>query len=73
MVSSVNICQIKKPPGLPIFKSVGIPGIQEIHETMVNQLVTDKAKNCSDMAEKTFVAIKWAFGVPPEDPAASQG
>ena len=71
---SVNICQIKKPPGLPIFKSVGIPGTQEIHETMVNQLVTDKAKNCSDMAEKNFfVAIKWAFGVPPEDPAASQG
>ncbi len=71
---SVNICQIKKPPGLPIFKSVGIPGIQEIHETMVNQLVTDKAKNCSDMAEKNFfVAIKWAYGIPPEDPAASQG
>ena len=71
---NVNICQIKKPPGLPIFKSVGIPGIQEIHETMVNQLVTDKAKNCSDMAEKNFfVAIKWAYGIPPEDSAASQG
>ena len=34
-------------PGLPRFPAIGVAGITEIHEALVNKLVNEKASDCS--------------------------
>mgnify|MGYP006429276387 CR=1 FL=1 len=41
--STHNICGIANLPGLPRFKTVGLPSISEHHESFLNQLVAKKA------------------------------
>ncbi|MBT5093443.1 MAG: Tad domain-containing protein [Halobacteriovoraceae bacterium] len=61
--STHNICGIANLPGLPRFKTVGLPSISEHHESFLNQLVAKKALACEERTDINFgAALLWAYG-----------
>ena len=57
-----NICPIYTLPGIPRFPAIGVAGISEIHESFVNTIVQEKAKNCSERTQLNFLtALSWAY------------
>ncbi len=69
-----NICQIVSVPGLPRFKSVGLPGISRHHEAFLDTLVKTKAEDCLNRSQVNMgAAMLWAYGtgfdnLPPNAP-----
>lgn len=58
-----NICEIYKIPGLPRFKTTGLPGISEQHEAFLNSIVSSKSKDCAQRTTLNFsTAMIWAYG-----------
>lgn len=61
--TSKNICPLYMVPGLPRFKPIGVAGITEIQEAIVNKLVTEKATDCSSRSNINYLAaIAWTYG-----------
>lgn len=61
--TSKNICPLYMVPGLPRFKPIGVAGITEIHESIVNKLVNEKASDCSSRSNINYLAaINWTYG-----------
>lgn len=61
---AANICSIYTIPGLPRFEPVNLPGLDETHTVMINELVKAKAQDCSKRSDLNFVtAVNWAYGV----------
>ena len=69
-----NICGIVSVPGLPRFKTVGLPGISRHHEQFLDTLVKSKAEDCSARSQVNMgTAMLWAYGtgfdsLPPNSP-----
>ena len=60
--SSTDICPIYALPGIPRFPAIGVAGISEIHEALVNKLVEEKGENCSARTQINFLAaLSWAY------------
>lgn len=61
--NSKNICPLYVVPGLPRFEAIGVAGITEIHEALVNKLVSEKATDCSSRTNINYLAaISWTYG-----------
>ncbi len=61
--TSRNICPLYMVPGLPRFPAIGVAGITEIHEALVNKLVSEKATDCSSRSNINYLAaISWIYG-----------
>jgi hypothetical protein len=61
--TSKNICPLYMVPGLPRFPAIGVAGITEIHEALVNKLVSEKASDCSSRSNINYLAaITWLYG-----------
>lgn len=61
--TSKNICPLYMIPGLPRFPAIGVAGITEIHEALVNKLVNEKATDCSSRSNINYLAaISWIYG-----------
>jgi hypothetical protein len=59
---SKNICPLYMIPGLPRFDAIGVAGITEIHEALVNKLVTEKSNDCSARTQINFLAaLSWTY------------
>jgi Flp pilus assembly protein TadG len=60
--SSTDICPIYTLPGIPRFPALGVAGITEAHEALVNKLVDEKGANCSQRTQLNFLAaLSWAY------------
>jgi len=61
--TSKDICPLYMVPGLPRFESIGVAGISEIQENLINSLVSTKASDCSSRTKINFLAaLSWAYG-----------
>ncbi|MBP5296240.1 MAG: hypothetical protein J6Y94_02785, partial [Bacteriovoracaceae bacterium] len=61
--SAKNICELYDVPGIPRFETVGIPGISELHETLVNNITKVKMNDCSRRSNYNFAtAMIYAYG-----------
>jgi hypothetical protein len=62
-VSAKNICEIYNVPGIPRFNTVGIPGVSELHEALVNSITKTKMNDCSRRSNYNFAtAMIYAYG-----------
>ena len=60
--SSNDICPLYSLPGIPRFPSLGVAGISDVHESLVNKLVDEKGANCSQRTQMNFLtALSWAY------------
>jgi len=58
-----NICSIYDVPGLPVFDTVGLPGISERHESFLASIRDIKSKDCSERGIINLeTGLLWAFG-----------
>lgn len=66
--NTFNICSTYTLPGLPRYESLGLPGIDETHNTFIRNLVEQKAKDCSARSNINFlVARQWTYGLKGEN------
>lgn len=57
-----TICPIYSLPGVPRFPAIGVAGITEVFESLVTELVEQKAKDCSWRSKLNYLAAtSWAF------------
>lgn len=71
---SFNICSTYSLPGLPRYESLGLPGIDETHNTFIRNLVEQKAKDCSARSSINFtVARQWTYGLSRNDVPIAPG
>lgn len=67
---SVGLCTKYVVPGLPRFKSENVLGMDEVTNSFIDAIVSEKAKNCSDRSNINFLtANTWAYNVTDTDPA----
>lgn len=60
---SFNICAVAGSPGLPRFGDLGIAGVAESQKAFVNDMVANKANDCSRRTDLNFgTAMIWAYG-----------
>jgi hypothetical protein len=60
--SSNDICPLFSLPGIPRFPALGVAGISDVHESLVNKLVDEKGANCSQRTQMNFLtALSWAY------------
>ena len=60
--SSNDICPLYSLPGIPRFPALGVAGISDVHESLVNKLVDEKGANCSQRTQMNFLtALSWAY------------
>ncbi len=60
--SSNDICPLYSLPGIPRFPALGVAGISDVHEALVNKLVDEKGANCSQRTQMNFLtALSWAY------------
>ncbi|TNE96552.1 MAG: hypothetical protein EP326_13175 [Deltaproteobacteria bacterium] len=58
-----NICSIYDVPGLPVFDTVGLPGISERHESFLASIRDIKSKDCSERGIINLeTGLLWAYG-----------
>ena len=63
-----DICDIVNIPGIPRFKSLGLPSISDHHESLINALAGEKASDCSTRTDvNSGAAMLWAYGTADED------
>jgi len=61
--SESNICDTYRVPGLPRFSTLGDPGVSEHHEAGINQMISQKSKDCTDRSSlNASVANIWSYG-----------
>ena len=66
--SAADICDTANIPGIPRFNSIGLPSISDHHESLINAIVSEKAKDCSTRTAVNFgAAMLWAYGVGDEN------
>ncbi|MBP9674872.1 MAG: Tad domain-containing protein [Bacteriovoracaceae bacterium] len=70
---SHNICKIFNIPGLPRFENIGLPDLDETHNSFLDQIVDIKSRDCAKRSEVNFfTAMSWAFGTKATDPNVIQ-
>ena len=58
-----DICDTANIPGIPRFKSLGLPSISDHYQSLINTLASEKASDCSTRTEVNFgAAMLWAYG-----------
>ncbi len=62
--NSFNICSSFTLPGLPRYESLGLPGVDETHNTFLENLVAQKAEDCSERGKVNYAVLRqWIYGL----------